>query len=85
MTIREVELLVEGGAKVSDVKLVRIRHKGKTCYQIEFTLNARGSNKKSLLITTRNEPHRWVDLNRAVTFVGELFPDNDEIRIISKA
>lgn len=84
LTKRETELLIEGGAKVSDLKLVRVKHAGKFCYQIEFTLSARGSEKKSLLITTRNEPHRWADLNRAVAFVEQLFPDNVEIRLVVK-
>ncbi|MCX2796353.1 hypothetical protein [Microbulbifer thermotolerans] len=85
LTTRETTLLIEGGATVSNLKLVRVRHEGKRYYQIEFVLHARGTEKPSQLITTRNEPHRWADLNRAVAFVEQLFPDNDEIRLIIKS
>ena len=82
ITVRDVELLLKGGAKVADIKLRQIPHKGKTYYEIEFTLNARGVEEKSILITTRNEHHRWADLNRAVTFVEQLFPENTEIMLV---
>lgn len=81
ITVRDVELLIKGGAKVTDLTLLQTIHKGKVYYQIEFTLGARGSEEKSILITTRNEYHRWVDLNRAVSFVRQLFPDNNEIKL----
>lgn len=84
LTTRETTLLIEGGAKASSLKLVRVRHEGKRYYQIEFVLNARGTEKASQLITTRNEPHRWADLNRAVAFVEQLFPENNEIQLIVK-
>lgn len=84
LTTRETTLLIEGGAKVSSLNLVRVRHEGKCYYQIEFAVSTRGAEKASQLITTRNEPHRWADLNRAVAFVEQLFPGNNEIRLIVK-
>lgn len=84
LTTRETTLLIEGGAKVSSLRLVRVGHEGKYYYQIEFSVSAHGAEAASQLITTRNEPHRWADLNRAVAFVEQLFPDNDEIRLIVK-
>lgn len=84
LTTRETTLLIEGGARVSSLKLVRVKHEGKRYYQIEFSVNTNGADTASQLITTRNEPHRWADLNRAAAFVEQLFPDNNEIRLIIK-
>lgn len=79
---RDTKLLIEGGAVVSDLRLVRVQHKGKTYYQIEFKLNTHGSMREFILITTRNDPRRLVDLNRTVDFLEQLFPDNTEIKLI---
>lgn len=84
LTTRETTLLIEGGAKVSSLKLVRVGHEGKCYYQIEFSVSTHGTEAASQLITTRNEPHRWADLNRAVAFVEQLFPENNEIQLIVK-
>jgi hypothetical protein len=73
---------MEGGATATDLKLVCVLHKGKPYYQIELTLNMQGASQPSILITTRNEPHRWADLNRAVAFVERVFSGVHDILLV---
>lgn len=84
---RDIRLLVEkGNAIVSEIRLIRILHKergkDKSCYNLEFTLMADGSENETVLITSKNEPRTYIDLNLAVNFVEQLFPNNTEIKLV---
>ena len=81
---KETRLLIQGGAQITGVTLTRTKYKRKDYFQISFTLKARDIEKEAILITVRNEPHRWVDLTRAVTHVEKIFPEVTEVKVVLK-
>ncbi|MBL4866746.1 MAG: hypothetical protein JKY67_10270 [Pseudomonadales bacterium] len=83
LKVKELRLMLKGGAVASDLVIVPVVVEGKSklWFELNFSLKGLGEKEEVVLITSLNERQQWGSVNNLYQFIDENFPDINTVEL----
>lgn len=84
LTQRDLAVLARTKAAIKCIRLVPVDCAGKKKYEIHLELEGSSGIEYCQMITSRNEPQRWMSINKAIEMLEEYTSEQEFVVVRSK-